>query len=72
LEARGAIAPGAFADLAAFDPDTVADRATFAKPHQYPTGIPHVMVNGQWVLRDGEPTGVKPGRVIRPTVRRDG
>jgi N-acyl-D-amino-acid deacylase len=72
LEARGAIAPGAFADLAAFDPDTVADRATFAKPHQYPVGIPHVMVNGRFVLQDGEPTGGRPGRVIRPGLSRDG
>jgi N-acyl-D-amino-acid deacylase len=66
LESRGTIAPGAFADLVAFDPGTVADRATFARPHQYPAGIPHVMVNGQFVLRDGEPTGVRSGRVIRP------
>lgn len=66
LEGRGTIAPGAFADLAAFDPDTVADRATFADPHQYPVGIPHVMVNGQFMLRDGEPTGARPGRVVRP------
>ena len=66
LEGRGVIASGAFADLVAFDPDTVADRATFAQPHQYPVGIPHVMVNGQFVLREGEGTGARPGRVIRP------
>ena len=69
LEGRGTIAPGAFADLVAFDPDTVADRATFARPHQYPVGIPHVMVNGQFVLRDGEATSVRSGRVVRPGVR---
>jgi len=68
MEGRGTIAPGAFADLVAFDPDTVADRATFANPHQYPVGIPHVMVNGQFVLRDGEPTDARPGRVVRPGV----
>ena len=72
LEGRGTIAPGAFADLVAFDPDTVADRATFAQPHQYPVGIPHVMVNGRFVLRDGEATGVRSGRVIRPVLRGDG
>lgn len=62
---RGVIAPGAFADLVAFDPDRVADRATFEAPLQYPVGIPHVMVNGQWVLRDGERTAARPGRVVR-------
>jgi N-acyl-D-amino-acid deacylase len=66
LEGRGVMAPGAFADLVAFDPDTVADRATFADPHQYPVGIPHVLVNGQFVVREGEQTGARAGRVIRP------
>jgi N-acyl-D-amino-acid deacylase len=66
LNSRGTIVPGAFADLVAFDPETVADRATFAKPHEYPIGIPHVMVNGQFALRDGEATAVRSGRVIRP------
>jgi len=69
LEGRGMIAQGAFADLVAFDPDTVADRATFAEPHQYPVGIPHVMVNGQFVVREGDATGARPGRVIRPMAR---
>ncbi len=66
LQGRGTIAPGAFADLVAFDPDRVADRATFEEPHQYPVGIPHVMVNGQWVIRDGEHTQAVPGRVLTP------
>ena len=66
LSGRGRIVAGGFADLVAFDPDTVADTATFENPHQYPTGIPHVMVNGQWVIRDGEHTGATPGRVLRP------
>lgn len=63
---RGRIAPGMYADLVVFDPARVADRATFENPHQYPVGIPHVMVNGTWVLRDGEHTGARPGRVVRP------
>jgi N-acyl-D-amino-acid deacylase len=67
LKDRGAVRPGAFADLVAFDPDTVADRATYDHPFQYPVGIPHVMVNGQWVIRDGEHTGALPGRVLRPS-----
>jgi N-acyl-D-amino-acid deacylase len=49
-----------------FDPATVSDRATFEQPHQYPTGIPHVMVNGRWVLLHGERTEALPGRVLRP------
>jgi N-acyl-D-amino-acid deacylase len=66
LADRGVIRTGAFADLVAFDPATVADRATFEKPHQYPVGIPWVIVNGELVLRDGEATGARAGRVLRP------
>ena len=66
LSGRGRIVVGGFADLVAFDADTVADNATFENPHQYPTGIPHVMVNGEWVILDGEHTGATPGRVLRP------
>jgi N-acyl-D-amino-acid deacylase len=66
LVGRGLIATGAFADLVAFDPATVADTATFTKPHQYPVGIPHVVVNGTFVVRDGQHTGALPGRVLRP------
>ncbi len=65
LADRGAIRVGAFADLVAFDPDTVRDTAGFDDPHRYPVGIPHVVVNGQITLRDGEQTGVRAGRPIR-------
>lgn len=67
LHDRGTIAPGMRADLVAFDPDTVLDRATFERPHQYPAGIPHVWVNGVPVIRGGEHTGARPGRGARPT-----
>ena len=63
---RGRIVTGALADLVAFDPDRVTDLATFEDPHRYPAGIPHVLVNGRFVLRDGEPTGERPGRALRP------
>ena len=65
LTGRGAIRVGAFADLVAFDPDQVADRATFESPHQYPVGIPHVVVNGVVTIRDGEHTGGLGGRSAR-------
>jgi N-acyl-D-aspartate/D-glutamate deacylase len=62
---RGRLAVGHFADLVVFDPQTVADRATFDAPQQYPVGIPHVMVNGQWVIRHGQHTGARPAGVLR-------
>lgn len=65
LKDRGVLKSGNFADLAIFDPATVGDTATFDKPQQYATGMRHVFVNGVQVLRDGEHTGAKPGRVVR-------
>jgi N-acyl-D-amino-acid deacylase len=47
-----------------FDPATIADRATYEKPHQYAVGMKDVFVNGVQVLRDGEHTGAKPGRAL--------
>ena len=64
LEGRGFIRDGAFADVVVFDPATIADTATFEKPHQYAVGMRHVFVNGTQVLRDGEHTGAKPGRAL--------
>jgi N-acyl-D-amino-acid deacylase len=65
LDRRGALQPGYFADVVVFDPDKIEDHATFANPHQYATGIAHVFVNGEQVLKDGEHTGATPGRAIR-------
>src|SRR5438093_2811180 len=64
LDRRGFIKEGMFADLVVFDPATIADRATFARPHQYAAGLKHVFVNGQQVLKDGEHTGATPGRAL--------
>lgn len=66
LRDRGRLAPGLNADVVVFDPATVADRATFESPHQYPVGIPHVIVNGEFVVRDSAHTGARPGRAARP------
>jgi len=65
IEDRGTLAQGMFADLVAFDPDTVIDGATFENPHQYPKGVPIVIVNGVVTLRDGEHTGSLGGRAVR-------
>ena len=65
LEDRGIIAPGFAADLVVFDPAAVSDRATYDNPHQYAAGIPYVLVNGQFVIRDGSHTGARPGAVLR-------
>jgi N-acyl-D-amino-acid deacylase len=62
---RGVIKPGFAADLVIFDPATVADRATFTDPFQYPVGIDTVIVNGRVVLDHGRHTGEHPGVVIR-------
>lgn len=65
LKKRGALQKGYFADLAIFDPKTIKDNATFEKPMQYASGMQHVFVNGQQVLKDGEHTGALPGTVVR-------
>jgi len=67
LANRGLIQPGYFADVVVFDPAKIQDHATYEKPHQYATGVAHVLVNGVIVLKDGEHTGAKPGRIVTPT-----
>jgi len=65
IKKRGAIRTGYYADLAIFDPGKIQDHATFENPQEYSTGMVHVFVNGIQVLKDGEHTGAKPGKVIR-------
>lgn len=65
IERRGQLKVGFFADVVVFDPEEVQDHATFVDPHQYSTGMLHVFVNGEQVLKDGEHTGATPGRVVR-------
>src|SRR5882762_11194921 len=64
LNHRGFVQDGMFGDVVVFDPATIADRATFDKPHQYAVGMKHVFVNGVQVLKDGDHTGTKPGRAL--------
>ena len=65
IEKRGLLKKGYFADMVIFDPETIADRATFTEPHQYAVGVNHVWVNGVQVLKEGEHTGAFPGRFIK-------
>lgn len=62
---RGRLDQGYYADIVVFDPEEIADQATFEQPHQYAIGMHHVWINGQQVLDHGEHTGALPGRVVR-------
>ena len=68
LKDRGRIAVGYFADLVLFDAAKVSDRATIENWDAEPSGIPDVMVNGRWVLRDGRVSAERPGKVLRHVV----
>jgi len=65
LKDRGELKAGYFADIVVFDPATIGDRATYANPQQYATGVQQVFVNGVRVLKDGDHTGAKPGQFVR-------
>jgi N-acyl-D-amino-acid deacylase len=67
LKDRGVIRPGAWADLVVFDLATIADTATFTQPHQYPTGLPYVFVNGVAAVENGKFTQATPGKVLTPS-----
>jgi N-acyl-D-amino-acid deacylase len=64
LDHRGFLREGYFADVVVFDPNKIADRATFEHPHQFAVGVKHVFVNGAQVLKDGDHTGAKTGRAL--------
>ena len=65
IKKRGSLTTGYFADVAIFNPKTIQDRATFVEPHQLSTGMIHVFVNGEQVLKDGVHTGATPGKIVR-------
>ena len=64
IKDRGLVRSGMMADLAIFNPATIADKATFEQPQQFAIGMRHVLVNGQPVLLDGEMTNARPGRAV--------
>jgi N-acyl-D-amino-acid deacylase len=64
LDRRGELKPGYFADVVIFDPATIADKATFDRPHQFAVGVRDVFVNGVQMLRDGAHTGEFSGRAL--------
>jgi N-acyl-D-amino-acid deacylase len=65
LKDRGRLKAGNFADLVVFDPNTIQDHATYERPHQLSTGVGYVVVNGKLAIKDGKPTGIASGRVVR-------
>jgi N-acyl-D-amino-acid deacylase len=69
LWGRGLLRPGMASDLVVFDEKTIADRATFEQPRQYPAGFDYVIVNGQVVIENGRHTGAKPGQVLTSSSR---
>jgi len=71
LRDRGLLREGMRADLVVFDPETIRDEATALDPHQYPTGIDFVFVNGEMVIENGEHTWALPGVVITPESAQD-
>ncbi len=65
ISRRGTLRTGYYADIVVFDPKKIADHAKYDNPHQYSTGVSDVFVNGKQVIRNGEHTGIYPGRVVR-------
>ncbi len=67
IDDRGFLKEGNYADITLFDPETIIDKASFTEPHQYPDGIPYVIVNGTLAVDEGNFQGVGYGKVLRKT-----
>src|SRR5262249_10416524 len=65
FQGRGELREGNWGDLVLFDPEKVQDAATYKDPHHYAEGIIHVFVNGEQVIKNGQPTGARPGKALR-------
>jgi N-acyl-D-amino-acid deacylase len=68
LKDRGLVREGLVADLAVWDPETIADRSTWEQPLLTAQGVSHVLVSGAFVLDDGKHTGATPGRALKPLI----
>lgn len=66
---RGFLREGSFADVTVFDPRTIREEATYTEPERLSTGVRWVLVNGQFAVDDGRPTGALAGRALRKAVR---
>ena len=62
---RGLVRPGLLADVVIFDAERLVNRATYLRPHRYPSGFRSVLLNGQVILHNGELTGIRAGRLLR-------
>lgn len=65
LKDRGLLKPGYYADIVVFDPNTIAEKATYTEPHQLAVGVEDVLVNGGFAFKEGQATGAHTGRVVR-------
>ncbi len=65
LQKRGQLQLGYFADVVVFDPKTIIDKSDFTNPHQFGVGINHVLVNGEWTIKDGQHIGALSGMILR-------
>ena len=65
LQDRGVIQAGNYADLVIFDQQSITDHATFLEPHQYSTGVEHLLINGQLAIQDGQLTTALPGQTLK-------
>ena len=64
ISGRGLLRQGFAADVTVFDPETIAETATYRDPHSYANGVDRVWVNGEAVFEEGEHTGATPGVVL--------
>jgi N-acyl-D-aspartate/D-glutamate deacylase len=65
LTSRGRIADGLPADLVVFNPETISDQSTYVEPNRFSEGVIHVLLNGEFVLRDEKITTSRPGRFLK-------
>jgi N-acyl-D-aspartate/D-glutamate deacylase len=65
LKDRGLLKIGYYADITIFNPKTIKDKSTFENPHQYPVGIPFVLINGKVMVDNGVYKDLRAGLVLK-------